>query len=313
MKIAFFGTPYFAAAQLEHLIKEGFQISVVVTAPDKPAGRGRKLNQSAVKEVALKNGLNLLQPTNLKEVDFVNQYQSLGIDIAVVVAFRMLPEAIWKASKLGTFNLHASILPSYRGAAPIQWAIINNESQSGVTTFLIDDQIDTGNILLQAKCEIDKEETGGSLHDKLLALGKPLIVETIQGLIDGKIKPRNQEESSAVVSYAPKLNKENTHLHSGLEALDAELLVRALYPFPGAHGHIQIDRKTVGAKIWKAKTVDLDRDDHLGIIRVIDKSHFIRFKNSWLEVVEWQLEGKKRMFIRDFLNGNPNVHGAEWQ
>ena len=151
MKIAFFGTPYFAAAQLEHLIKEGFQISTVVTAPDKPAGRGRKLNQSAVKEVALKNGLNLLQPTNLKEVDFVNQYQSLGIDIAVVVAFRMLPEAIWKASKLGTFNLHASILPSYRGAAPIQWAIINNESQSGVTTFLIDDQIDTGNILLQAR------------------------------------------------------------------------------------------------------------------------------------------------------------------
>jgi methionyl-tRNA formyltransferase len=172
MKIAFFGTPYFAAAQLEHLIKEGFQINAVVTAPDKPAGRGRKLNQSAVKEVALKNGLNLLQPTNLKEVDFVNHYQSLGIDIAVVVAFRMLPEAIWKASKLGTFNLHASILPSYRGAAPIQWAIINNESQSGVTTFLIDDQIDTGNILLQAKCEIDKEETGGSLHDKLLALGK---------------------------------------------------------------------------------------------------------------------------------------------
>ena len=313
MKIAFFGTPYFAAAQLEHLIKEGFQISAVVTAPDKPAGRGRKLNQSAVKEVALKNGLNLLQPTNLKEVDFVNHYQSLGIDIAVVVAFRMLPEAIWKASKLGTFNLHASILPSYRGAAPIQWAIINNESQSGVTTFLIDDQIDTGNILLQAKCEIDKEETGGSLHDKLLALGKPLIVETIQGLIDGKIKPRNQEESSAVVSYAPKLNKENTHLHSGLEALDAELLVRALYPFPGAHGHIQIDRKTVGAKIWKAKTADLDRDDHLGIIRVINKSLFIRFKNSWLEIVEWQLEGKKRMFIRDFLNGNPNVQGAEWQ
>ena len=313
MKIAFFGTPYFAAAQLEHLIKEGFQISAVVTAPDKPAGRGRKLNQSAVKEVALKNGLNLLQPTNLKEVDFVNQYQSLGIDIAVVVAFRMLPEAIWKASKLGTFNLHASILPSYRGAAPIQWAIINNESQSGVTTFLIDDQIDTGNILLQAKCEIDKEETGGSLHDKLLALGKPLIVETIQGLIDGKIKPRNQEESSAVVSYAPKLNKENTHLHSGLEAIDAELLVRALYPFPGAHGHIQIDRKTVGAKIWKAKTADLDHDDHQGIIRVINKSLFIRFKNTWLEVFEWQLEGKKRMFIRDFLNGNPNVHGAEWQ
>ena len=313
MKIAFFGTPYFAAAQLEHLIKEGFQISAVVTAPDKPAGRGRKLNQSAVKEVALKNGLNLLQPTNLKEVDFVNQYQSLGIDIAVVVAFRMLPEAIWKASKLGTFNLHASILPSYRGAAPIHWAIINNESQSGVTTFLIDDQIDTGNILLQAKCEIDKEETGGSLHDKLLALGKPLIVETIQGLIDGKIKPRNQEESSAVVSYAPKLNKENTHLHSGLEALDAELLVRALYPFPGAHGHIQMNQKTIGAKVWKAKTADLDCDDHLGIIRVIDKSLFIRFKNSWLEVVEWQLEGKKRMFIRDFLNGNPNVHGAEWQ
>jgi methionyl-tRNA formyltransferase len=313
MKIAFFGTPYFAAAQLEHLIKEGFQISVVVTAPDKPAGRGRKLNQSAVKEVALKNSLNLLQPTNLKEVGFVNQYQSLGIDIAVVVAFRMLPEAIWKASKLGTFNLHASILPSYRGAAPIQWAIINNESQSGVTTFLIDDQIDTGNILLQAKCEIDKEETGRSLHDKLLALGKPLIVETIQGLIDGKIKPRNQEESSAVVSYAPKLNKENTRLHSGLEALDAELLVRALYPFPGAHGHIQMNQKTIGAKVWKAKTADLDRDDHLGIIRVIDKSLFIRFKNSWLEVVEWQLEGKKRMFIRDFLNGNPNVHGAEWQ
>jgi methionyl-tRNA formyltransferase len=313
MKIAFFGTPYFAAAQLEHLIQEGFQISVVVTAPDKPAGRGRKINQSAVKEVALKNGLNLLQPTNLKEVDFVDQYQNLEIDVAVVVAFRMLPESIWKAAKLGTFNLHASILPSYRGAAPIQWAIINNESQSGVTTFLIDDQIDTGNILLQAKCDIDKEDTGGSLHDKLLALGKPLIVETIRGLIDGKIKPTNQDESSAVVSYAPKLNKENTHLHLELKALDAELLVRALNPFPGAYGHIQIDQKLVGAKIWKAKVADLKHDDYLGVICVINRSLFIRFKDSWLEVVEWQLEGKKRMLIRDFLNGNPTINGAKWQ
>ncbi len=313
MKIAFFGTPYFAAAQLEHLINEGFQISVVVTAPDKPAGRGRKINQSAVKEVALKNGLNLLQPTNLKEADFVDQYQSLGIDLAVVVAFRMLPESVWKSAKLGTFNLHASLLPSYRGAAPIQWAIINNESQSGVTTFLIDDQIDTGNILLQARCEIQKEETGGSLHDKLLALGKPLIVETIQGLIDGKIKPRNQDESSATVSYAPKLNKENTHLHLELKAFNAELLVRALQPFPGAHGHIQIDQKLIGVKIWKAKAAYLDHNDPLGMIRVIDRSLFIRFKNSWLEVIEWQLEGKKRMSVRDFLNGNPHVHGAKWQ
>jgi len=313
MKIAFFGTPYFAAVQLEHLIKEGYQISVVVTAPDKPAGRGRKINQSAVKEVALKNELNLLQPTNLKERDFVEQYQSLGIDIAVVVAFRMLPESIWRAAKLGTFNLHASILPSYRGAAPIQWAIINNESQSGVTTFLIDDQIDTGNILLQARCEIHKEDTGGSLHDKLLALGKPLIVETIQGLMDGNISPKNQDESSVAVSYAPKLNKENTHLHSELKALDAELLVRALNPFPGAHGQIQIDQKIIGAKIWKAKEADLDHDDHLGMIRVINRSLFIRFKNSWLEIIEWQLEGKKRMFIKDFLNGNPDIHGAKWQ
>ena len=313
MKIAFFGTPHFAAAQLEHLIKEGFQIRVVITAPDKPAGRGRKMNQSAVKQVALKNGLNLLQPTNLKETDFVEQYQNFEIDIAVVVAFRMLPESIWKAAKLGTFNLHASILPSYRGAAPIQWAIINNESQSGVTTFLIDDQIDTGNILLQAKCDIDKEDTGGSLHDKLLALGKPLIVETINGLMDGKISPTDQDESSTAVSYAPKLNKQNTHLHLDLKALDAELLVRALNPFPGAHGQIQIDQKLVGAKIWKAKEADLDHDDHLGMIRVINRSLFIRFKDSWLEVVEWQLEGKKRMFIKDFLNGNPNIHGAKWQ
>ncbi len=312
MKIAFFGTPHFAAAQLEHLIESGFQISLVVTAPDKPAGRGRKINQSAVKEVALKHGLNLLQPVNLKDVDFIDQYQRIGIDIAVVVAFRMLPEAIWKAAKLGTFNLHASILPAYRGAAPIQWAIINNESQSGVTTFLIDDQIDTGNILLQARCEIHKEDTGGSLHDKLLALGKPLIVETIQGLISGSIESRNQNDSTVVVSYAPKLNKVNTHLHLGLRALDAELLVRALNPFPGAHGQIQMDQKIVGAKIWKAKAACLEHSDHVGMIRVIDKSLFIRFKDSWLEVTEWQLEGKKRMLIRDFLNGNPNVHAAKW-
>ena len=149
--------------------------------------------------------------------------------------------------------------------------------------------------------------------DFKLALGKPLIVETIQGLMDGNISPKNQDESLVAVSYAPKLNKENTHLHSELKALDAELLVRALNPFPGAHGQIQIDQKIIGAKIWKAKEADLDHDDRLGMIRVIDRSLFIRFKNSWLEIIEWQLEGKKRMFIKDFLNGNPNIHGAKWQ
>ncbi len=312
MRIAFFGTPHFAAVQLEHLINEGFEISVVITAPDKPAGRGRKLNQSAVKEIALKHRLTLLQPSNLKDAHFVESYCNLGIDIAVVVAFRMLPEMVWKAAKIGTFNLHASLLPSYIGAAPIQWTIIRGEQKSGVTTFLIDEKIDTGNILLQSTCKVLREDTGGSLHDKLLELGKPLIVDTINGLANQKITPKNQNHSKTKVSYAPKLNKENTRLHLHLSSYEAESLIRGLNPFPGAYGNIQFNHKIINVKIWKAKAVTLEKIAEEGSICVFNKSLFIRFKSSWLEVAEWQLEGKKRMSIGDFLNGNPNIQGAKW-
>ena len=208
LKLAFFGTPEFASYQLKYLVENNYNVAVVITAVDKPAGRGKALKYSAVKEVALNNGLNLLQPDNLKSSEFIEVYDSLHIDCAIVVAFRMLPRTLWSKARLGTFNLHASLLPDYRGAAPIQWAIRNGEEQSGLTTFIIDDQIDTGGILLQEKCAIDPNENAQTLHDKLMHMGPSLIAQTLEGLNAHTLRLKAQNIKTQFKS-APKLTKEN--------------------------------------------------------------------------------------------------------
>ena len=198
LRIVFMGTPEFAVATLDALIKAKFNVVGVITAPDKPAGRGRKLNESAVKKYALENKLNILQPTNLKDENFITELKNLNANLQVVVAFRMLPEIVWKMPKYGTFNLHASLLPNYRGAAPINWAIINGETKTGVSTFFIDDKIDTGEMILQEAVAIDSNETAGSLHDKLMHLGSKLVLKTVRLIEEGPVKTTPQTDSEAI-------------------------------------------------------------------------------------------------------------------
>ena len=313
MNIAFFGTPLFAAAQLKHLIDSGYRISVVITAPDKPAGRGRTLSSSAVKNLAQEYDLTVWQPTDLKNPEFVQAYKALKIDIAVVVAFRMLPKAIWSSARIGTFNLHASLLPQYRGAAPIQWALINGEEVTGLTTFLIDEQIDTGSILLSKSYTIGKNETGGSLHDSLLELGKALIMETITGLENTSLTPSPQTDDHTNLKSAPKLTKENTRLSPSLSVSQAKRLVTALNPFPAAHGElVHPSGKRIKVKMWSVELSNFDQLAPEGTLVIEDKTILIRFKNGWIKVQEWQLEGKKRVSIADFLNGNSNLSGYKW-
>lgn len=313
MNIAFFGTPLFAAAQLKHLIDRNYSISVVITAVDKPAGRGRAIRSSAVKDLALAYNLPVWQPADLKDPEFIEAYKKLQIDIAVVVAFRMLPKAIWSLARIGTFNLHASLLPQYRGAAPIQWALINGEEITGLTTFLIDEQIDTGHILLSTDYTIRENETGGTLHDALLELGKELIVDTINGLTAKTLIPTPQTDVTTNLKAAPKLTKENTRLRSSLSAVEAQRLVNALNPFPAAHGElVHNSGKRINVKMWSVELSNYDQSAPEGTILIKDKTIHIRFKNGWVRVLEWQLEGKKRVSATDFLNGNSTLIEYTW-
>ena len=243
-RIVYMGTPEFAVAPLTNLVEKGYNIVGVVTVPDKPSGRGLKLNQSAVKQYAVEylvpKGVKLMQPVSLKDEAFLNELQQLEADMFIVVAFRMLPEVVWRMPSLGTFNLHGSLLPLYRGAAPINWAIIKGEEKSGVTTFLIDKEIDTGNILMQRECPIEEKETIGTLYDKLMAIGANLVVETVDGLVEGKLTPKPQ---TGKITGAPKLNKELGRIKWDMQDPDqsgktsAQLinqLVRGLSPYPAA-------------------------------------------------------------------------------
>src|SRR5688572_19640495 len=231
-RIVFMGTPDFAVASLDALIKAGHNIVGVITAPDKPAGRGMKLNESAVKKFALEHSLKILQPEKLKNPDFLKQLKELRADLQVVVAFRMLPEQVWNMPPLGTINVHASLLPKYRGAAPINWAIINGEQQSGVTTFKLTHEIDTGNILLQQKVKIEEDDDAGSLHDKLKYAGAELLVKTVEGIVENKITGQPQPQGATL--HAPKLNTETAKINWNLPAEKIHNLIRGLSPYPAA-------------------------------------------------------------------------------
>ena len=304
MKVVFFGTPDFAVASLK-AINECMDHSIVgvVTSVDKPAGRGKKLRSSAVKNYAAEHKLHLLQPENLKSNEFTSQLHDLSADIFVVVAFRMMPKSIWSIPKHGTFNLHASLLPQYRGAAPINWAIINDEKETGVTTFLIDEKIDTGNILLSQKINIEKEDNAGSLYDKLMTIGKELVLETLNCIESGVIKPIKQHVKDLELKTAPKLNKENTRINWKKEAKEINSLIKGLSPYPSAWCQIKLNDRLLNFKIFRAETGE---DLNLGAGEVLMGKNELTVGtgSGTLKLLDIQLEGKRRAAIADFVNGH---------
>ncbi|MCF6308260.1 MAG: methionyl-tRNA formyltransferase [Flavobacteriaceae bacterium] len=302
LRIVFMGTPGFAVGVLQKLVEEGKNIVGVITAPDKPAGRGRKLRPSAVKEYALAQNLTVLQPTNLKEEDFVSKLQSLNANLQIVVAFRMLPKVVWQLPEFGTFNLHASLLPQYRGAAPINWAIINGEEKTGVTTFFIDEKIDTGAILLKKEVLISERETIGTLHDVLMNIGSDLVVETVQLIENGKASTKIQTQSNTL-KEAPKLTKENTKINwnASVEKIDAH--IRGLNPFPAAWSFLFNNKDEHKVKIYDC---DFEIEKHsfeIGKVLTTKKELKIAVTNGYLIINEMQLPGKRKMGIKSLLNG----------
>lgn len=301
LKIIFYGTPEFATGILKKLNASHHEVVAVVTAPDKPAGRGRQLHQSDVKKYAAENNLNLLQPTNLKSQHFVDQLKNLHADLQVVVAFRMLPEVVWSMPSMGTFNLHASLLPQYRGAAPINWAIINGEKETGVTTFFIDEKIDTGAIIDQTVCKIDKRETVGTLYLKLMELGAGLSLETVNKIADGTVTTTVQKNADNLKD-APKLNSDNTIIDFSHSAQEVDAMVRGLNPFPVAKAILH-DDSVQTVKIYNTSVIEKKHSMPAGSIVIDDKKIMIACATNFIEVEELQLPNKKRMKAADLLNG----------
>ncbi|WP_041578884.1 methionyl-tRNA formyltransferase [Zunongwangia profunda] len=301
LRILFMGTPDFAVEGLAKIIEAGYNVVGVVTAPDKPAGRGRKLNQSAVKKFALTKDLPVLQPTNLKSDDFETQLKSLKPNLQVVVAFRMLPTKVWKFPAYGTFNLHASILPEYRGAAPINWAVINGEKTTGVTTFFIDDKIDTGNIIQSKEIEIEATENVGSVHDRLMKLGGELIVDTLKLIEIGEVRtiPQNKEEDP---KPAPKLTRENTKIDWSKDTITIYNLIRGLNPYPAAWCYFQNDEK-LNVKIFDCEIALKDHKEKVGKLSVEKHQIKVATKDGYILINEIQLPGKRKMNVKDLLNG----------
>jgi methionyl-tRNA formyltransferase len=302
LRIIFMGTPEFAVGILDTIIKNNYEVVGVITAADKPAGRGQKIKYSAVKEYALEHQLHLLQPTNLKDEDFLSELISLNANLQVVVAFRMLPEVVWKMPKLGTFNLHASLLPNYRGAAPINWAIINGETKTGVTTFFIDDKIDTGAMILSKETQISISENAGVLHDRLMNLGCEAVTETLSLIENGLVQTTIQEDSSEIKT-AYKLNKDNCKIEFTKSGIEIYNLIRGLSPYPSAWCTFLDGENEWSVKIYEAKLVAENHTNAIGSILTTKKEMKIAVQNGYLEIVSLQFPGKKRMTTAELLNG----------
>lgn len=301
LKIIYMGTPDFAVPSLKILIKEGWNVVAVITAPDRPKGRGQKLIPSPVKEVALEHQIPVLQPTNLKSADFLEKLKELHADIQIVVAFRMLPEVVWNMPPLGTFNLHASLLPNYRGAAPINWAIINGETETGVTTFFLKHEIDTGSIIFQEKETIYPEDNVGTLYERLMKKGANLVLKTIEAVALGNVTTESQTDSGNL-RHAPKIYKETCEIDWNKSAEEIHNLVRGLSPYPAAWTKFQ--EKT--CKFFKTEVSDKVLTNlNTGQYLSDGKTNLIfQTGNGNLKILELQLEGKKRMGIEEFLRGN---------
>ena len=310
LRIVFMGTPAFAERILAELHQSAQQVVGVVTVADKPAGRGRQMNQSAVKKYALANNLPLLQPEKLRDEAFLSALTALQADVFVVVAFRMLPDVVWKLPRLGTFNLHASLLPAYRGAAPINWALINGDTQTGVTTFLINEQIDAGSILMQDEMEIGPNVTFGELHDELQEMGAKLTLRTCNDLADSKITPKIQMPMEGKRALAPKLFKENTRINWTLTAEELHNLIRGLDPYPAALCTLWSCQKEawVQFKIFNACVTELSCTRQDGPEGHKEGILFPCGEQTTLLVKEIQMEGKKRMDAKAFMAGNELSH-----
>ena len=319
--IVFMGTPDFAVASLQAMVKAGYPIVGVVTAPDKPSGRGMKLNESAVKKYAVKNGLKILQPEKLKNQEFLAELKSLNADLQVVVAFRMLPEVVWNMPPKGTINLHASLLPQYRGAAPINWVIINGEKETGVTTFKLQHEIDTGNILLQEKIEIGDNETAGELHDRMKEIGAELLVRTVEGISNGTLRevPQENVQQSTLndqfsgedthsslttgpssLKHAPKITTQTCQIDWQKSTDEIHNLIRGLSPYPAAF--TELGDKSL--KVYRSEKEHAPPTSRPGRWET-DRKTFLKFacSDGYIHVKDVQLEGKKRMGVEDFLRG----------
>lgn len=307
LRIVFMGTPDFAVATLGCLIMNGFNVVAVVTAPDKPAGRGRKLKKSAVKEFAEFSSLPVLQPASLKDPVFIDELKKLEPDLSIVVAFRMLPEVIWRIPKSGTINLHASLLPNYRGAAPINHAIINGETVTGVTTFFIDEKIDTGSILLREEVPIFAYDNAGDLHDRLKLNGARLVIKTIEGIANDNLKPKSQKEfvkTNDILRPAPKLSPEFCIIDWKKDVLSVNNFIRGLAPYPCARTFLSNNSTELSLKIYEA----LPEKEHVsaepGEILSDGKKYIkIACSDGFINISSLQLEGKTRMSTAEFLRG----------
>ncbi len=301
LRIVFFGTPDFAVASMAALVDAGAHVVAAVTAPDKPAGRGMQLQASAVKQYAVSKNIPVLQPPKLKNPEFLAELKSYEADLHIVVAFRMLPEAVWNMPPMGTVNVHASLLPQYRGAAPINWVIINGETETGVTTFRLQHEIDTGNVLLQQKVAITPEDNAGTLHDKLMEAGAALLIKTVKGLADNNITPIPQVDIPAgELKHASKIFKEDTHINWQQPVQEIHNLVRGMSPHPAAY--TELAGKNV--KLYKTHIVTAETGKEPGSFDT-DHKTYLRFAapGGWLYVDELQQEGKKRMDTEAFLRG----------
>ena len=303
LRIVFMGTPDFAVATLKNLLDHNYNVVGVITAPDRPAGRGRKLKSSAVKKFALENHLKIMQPTNLKSEDFIKELQSLNANLQIIVAFRMLPKVVWDMPEYGTFNLHASLLPNYRGAAPIHWAIINGEVKTGVTTFFIDDKIDTGAIIMKEEKDITKDETVGGLHDKLMDIGSDLVIKTLKLIEADKIKTTIQPEDQDLKT-AYKLNRENCKINWNENINHIYNKIRGLNPFPTAWCYLDNgDDKKLSIKIYGvSKTEELHNSEN-GTVIITDNKIKVACKNGFINIKELQLPNKRKMDSVSLLNG----------
>jgi len=310
LRIVFMGTPGFAVSTLKTLLDNEYNIVGVITAPDKPAGRGRKLNKSAVKEYSESKGLNILQPKNLKNEAFLKELKELDANLQIIVAFRMLPKVVWQMPKYGTFNLHASLLPNYRGAAPINWAIINGETKTGVSTFFIDEKIDTGAMILQEEVNIEPTENAGSLHDKLMTIGSALVISTVKLIETDKVKTTPQPEG-AISKTAYKLNKGNCKIDWTASINTIYNKIRGLSPYPAAWSRLQNGNTILDVKIYTCKK---ENDSHryaIGTLITTKKEVKVAVREGFINIINIKLPGKRTLDAKSLLNGYNFEEGAK--
>ena len=302
LKIVFMGTPDFAVGILDSLIRYGYPVVGVITAPDKPAGRGQKIQESAVKKYAIAQNLKVLQPANLKNEEFLTELRYLQANLQIIVAFRMLPKVIWEIPEFGTFNLHASLLPDYRGAAPINWAIIKGETTTGVTTFYIDDKIDTGEIILQSKIAINENDTAGTLHDKLMHLGADLVVTTIKHIEEGKVITKKQP-SARIEKVAHKISRETCKINWEKPINEIYNQIRGLTPYPASWTTLYNNDEALFLKIYEVAMIKEDHNYQLKTILFDKRTMKIAVDGGYINLLQIQLPGKRKMRTQEVLNG----------